>query len=29
VSPLRFDELDRVAWKHVENLRRACLRKSG
>jgi hypothetical protein len=23
VSPVRFSELDRVAWKHIENLRRA------
>jgi hypothetical protein len=23
VSPVKFNELDRVAWKHIENLRRA------
>jgi hypothetical protein len=23
VSPVKFDELDRAAWKHIENLRRA------
>lgn len=26
VSPVRFDELDRVAWKHIENLRRSTMR---
>jgi len=26
VSPVKFEELDRVAWKHIENLRRASAR---
>jgi hypothetical protein len=26
VSPVKFNELDRVAWKHIENLRRASMR---
>ena len=26
VSPVRFDELDRIAWKHIENLRRASIK---
>jgi hypothetical protein len=26
VSPVKFNELDRAAWKHIENLRRASTR---
>jgi hypothetical protein len=28
VSPVKFNELDRAAWKHVENLRRTSMRTS-
>src|SRR5688572_14802946 len=28
VSPVKFNELDRAAWKHIENLRRTSMRTS-